>query len=189
MSSAKIPTPIVDKNGKKTTVHRKADDGANGAARSIPAVSAPRETVKVNTNGLITLATIDSIETIFSGNGFNNETVRPDGTFDGNRKDEHNGWYTQKFNGQINQEAVETLISQGLLEIETTDIGGILRKHHELKVTDAGRESIEASIDGVKYEDGTPVGHWMEIYSYVIDPLARTKKIANYNNSGVVIPD
>ena len=186
MSSAKIPTPIVDKNGKKTTVHRKADDGTNGSQRKIPAVSAPKEAVKVNSNGLVILATIDSIETIFSGNGFNNETVRPDGTFDGNRKDENNGWYPQKFSGQLNQQAVEALIAQGLIEIETTDIGGVLRKHHELKVTTAGRESIAASIAGVKYEDGSPVGHWMELYSYVIDPLARTKKIAGIGDKAQV---
>ena len=47
MSSAKIPTPIVDKNGKKTTVHRRADDKTVGTKRTIPSVVA---TPKVDEN-------------------------------------------------------------------------------------------------------------------------------------------
>ena len=36
MTNPKVPTPIVDRNGKKTTVHRSADKPVNGKGRDLP---------------------------------------------------------------------------------------------------------------------------------------------------------
>jgi hypothetical protein len=42
--NAKVPTPIVDKNGKRTTVHKRTDDGKSGQGRA-GSVAAPKQTV------------------------------------------------------------------------------------------------------------------------------------------------
>lgn len=67
----------------------------------------------------------------FGGNGFDAVTVQPDGSFTTSPR-EPSGWYTQSFNSRMNQEAVESLIRQGIIRVETTEIGGVLVYTHKL---------------------------------------------------------
>jgi hypothetical protein len=71
------------------------------------------------------------VEIAYTGNGFDNKTVKPDGTFT-TTPNEGNGWHTQRNNSLMEQAAVESLIADNLIRVESTHVGGILEYTHKL---------------------------------------------------------
>lgn len=92
-----------------------------------------------NSERLIIQNLRDTVPIRFSGNGFNHGSVTPAGTFAPGRKDEYNGWYTQRNNALMPQEAVESVIAKGLVEVVITPVGGILVNENTLKLTLVGQ--------------------------------------------------
>jgi len=74
----------------------------------------------------------------FTGNGFNHSTVTKAGTFQGRGYNGENGWYTQRNNSLMPQDAVESLIEKGLINVHFVEVGGILVRENTLVLADVG---------------------------------------------------
>jgi len=96
-------------------------------------------------------------EIAFIGNGFNHDSVTPDGDFSGKREDEANGWYTGKNasgtlstpNHRVSHVAVLNLIMYGLVEVIITPIGGVLVNHNKLALTEYGAALAPYIVGGL----------------------------------------
>lgn len=71
----------------------------------------------------------------FTGNGFNHSSVTADGKFADGIPRGQDGWYTQRNNGRVNQEAVEALIQRGVIRVNVVPVGGILVQENTLVLT------------------------------------------------------
>lgn len=164
-------TPIVDKNGVVTSRNKKTSTDSSTRSKDLPAPQSANPAVNIDIEELTTLATVDIKGAIYSGNGFSNITVTPDGTFDD--KSDGAGWYAQTPNYRIDQSTVERLISQGLLAVETKDSNAFLVYEHSLTLTEKGKKTIEIASTYLEFKDGTPVEDWVHLYAEIQQPISR----------------
>ena len=177
-----VPKPIVDKNGKQTTVNVKpeAPKGVRLVGVGAPAAPAIPKATPLTQAGAEVLATIDTRGASFVGNGFNEKTVNTDGTFDGSDKpaSDKGSWVVREGNFSLNQKAIEKFVAAGLVEVVPNDWSA------ELRLTAEGRHSVqEAAYDMA--DQG--INDWSDLYAAVAVGNPTNHKSAIYEGGENVL--